>query len=52
VKRADHDGRRATGASAEVVPITDMSLIPIGEGKPGRITKQLMEGFLAYRNAV
>jgi branched-chain amino acid aminotransferase len=42
----------ATGTAAEIVPITEISGIPVGDGKPGRITKQLMEGFLAYRNAI
>lgn len=41
----------ATGTAAEIVPITEISQVPIGDGKPGRITKQLMEDFLAYRNA-
>lgn len=42
----------ATGTAAEIVPITEVSKIPIGDGRPGRITKQLMEDFVAYRNAV
>ena len=42
----------ATGTAAEIVPITDISGIPVGDGKPGRITKQLTEDFAAYRNAV
>lgn len=41
----------ATGTAAEIVPITEISGIPIGNGKPGRITKQLMEDFATYRNA-
>jgi branched-chain amino acid aminotransferase len=41
----------ATGTAAEIVPITEISGIPVGEGKPGRITKQLTEDFAAYRNA-
>jgi len=42
----------ATGTAAEIVPITEISGIPVGDGKPGRITKQLTEDFAAYRNAV
>ena len=42
----------ATGTAAEIVPITEISGIPIGDGKPGRITKQLTEDFAAYRNVV
>jgi len=42
----------ASGTAAEIVPITDISGIPVGAGKPGRITKQLTEDFAAYRNAV
>ncbi len=42
----------ATGTAAEIVPITEISKIPIGDGKPGPITRQLMEDFVAYRNAV
>ena len=42
----------ATGTAAEIVPITEISGIPIGNGKPGRITKQLTEDFVAYRNTV
>ena len=42
----------ASGTAAEIVPITDISGIPVGDGKPGRITKQLTEDFAAYRNAV
>jgi branched-chain amino acid aminotransferase len=41
----------ATGTAAEIVPITEINKIPIGDGKPGRITKQLMEDFVTYRNA-
>lgn len=41
----------ATGTAAEIVPITEINQIPVGDGKPGRITRQLMEDFLAYRNA-
>jgi len=48
----DHDGQRAAGTAAEIVPITEISGIPVGDGKPGRITQQLTDGFLAYRNAI
>jgi len=41
----------ATGTAAEIVPITRISQIPVGDGKPGRITRQLMEDFATYRNA-
>ncbi len=40
----------ASGTAAEIVPITDISGIAVGDGKPGRITKQLTEDFAAYRN--
>lgn len=42
----------ATGTAAEIVPITEINQIPVGDGKPGRITRQLMDDFLAYRNAI
>ncbi len=41
----------ATGTAAEIVPITEVNQLPIGDGKPGRVTKQLMEDFVTYRNA-
>lgn len=40
-----------TGTAAEIVPVTLINKIPIGDGKPGRITKMLMQDFLAYRNS-
>ncbi|MBI1825666.1 MAG: branched-chain-amino-acid transaminase [Planctomycetes bacterium] len=40
-----------TGTAAEIVPITEINKTPVGDGKPGRITKMLMEDFVAYRNA-
>jgi branched-chain amino acid aminotransferase len=40
----------ATGTAAEIVPITEISKIPIADGRPGPITRQLMEDFVAYRN--
>jgi len=39
-----------TGTAAEVVPIVEVDKRTIGDGKPGRITKQLNEDFVAYRN--
>jgi len=41
----------ATGTAAEVIPITEIERRPVGDGKPGRITKILIEDFIAYRNA-
>ncbi len=40
-----------TGTAAEIVPITEISKVPIGDGKPGPITRRLMEDFVVYRNA-
>ena len=40
----------ATGTAAEVVPITEIDRRPIGDGKPGPITKQLTADFIAYRS--
>ncbi|MCS7254722.1 MAG: branched-chain-amino-acid transaminase [Armatimonadota bacterium] len=34
-----------TGTGAEIVPIVAIDGRPIGDGKPGRITRQLMEAF-------
>jgi len=42
----------ATGTAAEVVPITEINKRPVGDGKPGPITRQLMQDFLAYRNSL
>lgn len=42
----------ATGTAAEIVPITEVNKIPIGDGRPGPITRKLMEDFVAYRNAL
>jgi len=39
-----------TGTAAEIVPITRIDGRPVGDGKPGRITKQLAADFLEYRN--
>lgn len=40
----------ATGTAAEIVPITQIDHRPVGDGKPGPITKELIEDFIAYRN--
>jgi len=42
----------ATGTAAEIVPITEVNKIPIGDGLPGPITRKLMEDFVAYRDAL
>lgn len=39
-----------SGTAAEIVPITQIDHRPVGDGRPGRITKQLIEDFIAYRN--
>lgn len=36
-----------TGSAAEITPIRSIDKIPIGEGKPGPITKKLQERFFA-----
>jgi len=41
----------ATGTAAEIVPITMIEKRLVGDGKPGKITRQLIEDFIAYRNA-
>jgi len=41
-----------TGTAAEIVPIVEVDHRLVGDGKPGPITKQLTEDFVAYRNAV
>ena len=41
----------ATGTAAEVVPIVEVDRRPVGDGKPGPITKQLTQDFVAYRQA-
>lgn len=41
----------ATGTAAEIVPITEISKRPVGNGKPGKITMQLTADFIAYRNS-
>ncbi|MBI4717528.1 MAG: branched-chain-amino-acid transaminase [Planctomycetes bacterium] len=40
----------ATGTAAEIVPITEINKRMIGDGKPGPITRMLMQDFVAYRN--
>ncbi len=42
----------ATGTAAEIVPITEISKRPVGNGKPGKITLQLTADFVAYRNSL
>jgi len=39
----------ATGTAAEIVPITEVDKRPVGDGKPGPITRQLIEDFVEYR---
>ena len=39
----------ATGTAAEIVPITEIDKRPVGDGKPGPITQQLIEDFVEYR---
>jgi branched-chain amino acid aminotransferase len=34
-----------TGTAAEIIPVVKMDNKPIGDGKPGKITKQLLEEF-------
>lgn len=41
----------ATGTAAEIISIVNIDRRPVGDGKPGPITKQLTEDFIAYRNA-
>lgn len=41
----------ATGTAAEVVPIVEVDHRPVGNGRPGRVTKELTEDFITYRNA-
>lgn len=40
----------ATGTAAEVIPITEIERRPVGDGRPGPITKRLIKDFIAYRN--
>lgn len=39
----------ATGTAAEIVPVTEIDGRPVADGKPGPITRQLLEDFIAYR---
>ncbi|UCE61887.1 MAG: aminotransferase class IV, partial [Phycisphaerales bacterium] len=39
----------ATGTAAEVIAIVDIDCRPVGNGKPGPITTQLLNDFIAYR---
>jgi len=41
----------ATGTAAEIVSIVTIDRRPVGDGKPGPITRQLTEDFIAYRTA-
>lgn len=41
-----------TGTAAEIVPITEIEKRVVGDGRPGSITRQLMDDFVAYRNSV
>ncbi len=41
----------ATGTAAEIVPITVIGHRPVGDGKPGPITKQLITDFIEYRSS-
>lgn len=34
-----------TGTAAEVIPMVELDTLPIGNGKPGRITRQIMQLF-------
>ena len=36
-----------TGTGAEVIPVTKIDGRPIGDGQPGRLTRQLMTDFHA-----
>lgn len=40
----------ATGTAAEIVPIVEVDHRPVGNGKPGPMTTQLIKDFVAYRN--
>src|SRR5262245_42219949 len=37
-----------TGTAAEIIPVTKCDARPIGAGKPGPVTRQLMEAFHAF----
>jgi branched-chain amino acid aminotransferase len=41
----------ATGTAAEIVPITEVDRRAVADGKPGPITKHLMQDFIDYRNS-
>lgn len=40
----------ATGTAAEIIPITEIDGRPVADGKPGPITRQLIQDFIVYRN--
>lgn len=42
----------ATGTAAEIAPITQIDKRIIGDGRPGPITKKIMQDFVSYRNAL
>ena len=37
-----------TGTAAEVIAVTQVDHRPIGDGKPGPVTRQLKDDFKAY----
>lgn len=41
-----------TGTAAEIIPVVSLDHRVIGDGKPGPITRALMEKFVAYRKKV
>ena len=41
----------ATGTAAEIVPITEVDKRLVGDGRPGPITKRLIQDFIIYRTA-
>jgi branched-chain amino acid aminotransferase len=40
-----------SGTAAEIVPITEIENRPVGDGKPGPVTRKLTDDFVAYRTA-
>lgn len=41
----------ATGTAAEIIAIVEINKRTVGDGRPGPITRQLLEDFVEYRNA-
>jgi len=37
-----------TGTAAEVIPVTEVDRRPIGDGRPGPVTRSLMDAFARY----